>query len=139
MLGIGQKSMEFEVPGLPPAKNEALSMFNPDHRHAPRVRRLLAAAQGALVEQGDGTGFENVELGIKVTVTYSGGMTLCDLSNFLGGIADVLEDKGHRYNIEHLGALTAVSLYDNDRQLVDTRIARRRGDIDSYTVRLWTT
>jgi hypothetical protein len=44
---IGQ-ALSFRVPGLPPAKNEALSMLGAGHSHAPRVLELLRAAKDAL-------------------------------------------------------------------------------------------
>lgn len=44
--------VSFEVPGFPPAKNEALSMLGAGHSHAPRVRLLLEHAQQAAAAQG---------------------------------------------------------------------------------------
>jgi hypothetical protein len=41
----------FDVPGYPPAKNEALSMLGAGHGHAPRVRLLLEAARQACQSQ----------------------------------------------------------------------------------------
>lgn len=37
--------VSFDVPGFPPAKNEALSMLGAGHSHAPRVRLLLERAR----------------------------------------------------------------------------------------------
>jgi hypothetical protein len=64
--------------------------------------------------------------------------TLSDATNYLGGIADVLEAKGHRAAyIAHLGDLGNVAVYDNDSQLRDVRLVREDADSDGYTVRLW--
>jgi hypothetical protein len=61
-----------------------------------------------------------------------------DATNYLGGIADVLEEKGHRTGqLDHLGDLTAVALYDNDRQIEDVRYRWEEAPDPSYTVRLW--
>ncbi len=38
------REVSFTVAGLPPAKNEALSMLGVGHGHAERVRALLVAA-----------------------------------------------------------------------------------------------
>jgi hypothetical protein len=43
--------------------------------------------------------------------------TLGDTTNYLGGIADVLEDKSYRGSLGHLGELRRVSVYRNDRQI----------------------
>ena len=61
-----------------------------------------------------------------------------DATNYLGGIGDVLEQKGHRaMYITHLGELADVALYDNDRQLREVHFRQQDGQRDTYTVRLW--
>jgi hypothetical protein len=59
-----------------------------------------------------------------------------DVTNYLGGIADVLEDKPHRRNVQHLGDLAGVALYDNDRQFVEVTFRREMSETASYAVRL---
>jgi hypothetical protein len=50
--------ISFDVPGYPPLKGEALSVFNAAHGQAERIRTLLQAAQFACEERG----FAPVEL-----------------------------------------------------------------------------
>jgi hypothetical protein len=60
-----------------------------------------------------------------------------DGSNYLGGIGDVLENKTNRgVHVEHLGAPAAVSVYENDRQIIDWTYRRRHGNRDYSTVRI---
>lgn len=131
------KTFDFEIAGLPPAKSEAKSMLGEGHPHAPRVRALLSAAQDAMTSEGF-AGFGSAPLGIEVVLTTGGLRHTSDATNYLGGIADVLEAKSHRaMYVAHLGELGAVALFDNDRQLREVHYHQRDGDRDSYTVRLW--
>jgi hypothetical protein len=59
-----------------------------------------------------------------------------DATNYLGGVADVLEAKGRRGALEHLRELAAVALYENDRQIEDVYYLRV-GEPTGYTVRIW--
>ncbi len=59
-----------------------------------------------------------------------------DATNYLGGVADVLEAKGHRGRLDHLGPLAAVALYDNDRQIREVHFRHEPG-AEGYVVRLW--
>jgi hypothetical protein len=104
----------FDVPGYPPAKDGAQSIFGIGHDHSPRVRLLLAAAQRACREQAFVPLNENVALDV---VVHAPGQPPGDATNYLGGIGDVLEDKSPRSAIEHLGDLAAVQLFRNDRQI----------------------
>jgi hypothetical protein len=124
-----------EVDGLPPAKSEALSMLGPGHPDGPRVATLLEAARDSISEN-DFAGFGKRLIGLEV-VLYSAAEPRSDATNYLGGIGDVLESKGHRGNLEHLGDLVAVALYDNDRQIREVRFRPERSASDHYTVRLW--
>ena len=60
-----------------------------------------------------------------------------DVTNYLGGIADVLEEKGHRMALVHLGDLAQVAVYDNDRPLDEVRFRQQTGPRTGYTVRLY--
>jgi hypothetical protein len=44
-----------------------------------------------------------------------------DATNYLGGVADVLEDKKRRGDLAHLGELADFTLYGNDRQFHEVR------------------
>jgi hypothetical protein len=128
------KSIEFEVEGLPPAKSEAKSMLGISHPHEPRVRRLLEEALVAANEQ-EFPGFGDRLLALEVVLRCVG-RPPSDATNYLGGIADVLESKSHRGLLDHLGDLGSVDLYDNDRQLRDVRLRCEDASSASYTVRL---
>jgi hypothetical protein len=131
------KTISFDVAGLPPAKSEAKSMLSDGHPHATRVRALLAAAQEAAAADGF-AGFGAARLGIEVVLTTAPLDQTSDATNFLGGIGDVLEAKGHRaMYTAHLGELADVSLYDNDRQLREVHYSQKDGERGGYTVRLW--
>jgi hypothetical protein len=126
--GPGEKSaggITFDVPGYPPAKNEALSMLGAGHSHAPRVRLLLEAARQACESQS----FVPVDDGpvsLDVVLHCPAGQNPADATNYLGGIADVLEGKTHRGQLEQLGSLATVHLYGNDRQI--KRVSYREGE-----------
>jgi hypothetical protein len=105
--------IRLEVGGYPPAKNEAMSMLGAGHSHAPRVRRLLEAAR----EQADGASLGSGPIALEMTLRCPRDRNRSDATNYLGGVADVLESKGHRGLLEHLGDLALVQLYDNDRQI----------------------
>jgi hypothetical protein len=129
------QSLSFEVDGLPPAKSEAQSMLGARHPHAPRVLALLRAAAGAAADHG-GAHFGSARLGMEVVLTLVSDRP-SDLTNYAGGIADVLEEKGRRTAVDHLGELALVALYDNDRQLCDVRVREQPGPGTSYCVHLW--
>jgi hypothetical protein len=57
-----------------------------------------------------------------------------DATNYLGGIADVLEGKAHRGPLEHLGALATVRLYRNDRQIKQVNYREEESVDIGYTV-----
>jgi len=62
-----------------------------------------------------------------------------DATNFLGGIGDVLESKGHRGVLEHLGELSSIALYlyDNDRQIEEVHYRWEHSPEPSYTVHFY--
>lgn len=62
------------------------------------------------------------------------GQNPADATNYLGGIADVLEDKSHRGSLEHLGALATVRLYRNDRQVKQVADHEEQSAHVGYTV-----
>lgn len=120
-LATGEVSREItlSVKGAPPIKDGSLSIFRQGHDQEKRVRALLEAASRALKEQG----FEPIEeaaVSLEVVVQAQPGVLRGDATNYLGGIADVLEDKegkSLRTSIGHLGELANVWLYRNDRQI----------------------
>src|SRR6266849_7904436 len=128
--------IEFRVSGYPPAKGEALSMLGVGHSHAPRVRTLLEAARAQIAGQ-DFAGFGRGAIGLELTVSCPDDGNRSDATNYLGGIADVLENKSLRGAIEHLGELGQVTLYENDRQIEEVRYHWQEAVEPSYRIRLW--
>src|SRR5436309_2155653 len=107
--------ISFVVSGYPPAKSEALSMLGAGHKHARRVIRLLEAARETIERESFG-GFGSTPIGMEVVVRSLRDGSRSDATNFLGGIADVLESKSRRGELPHLGELRSTALYDNDIQ-----------------------
>lgn len=115
-------AIRLTVNGWPPAKSEALSLFSQKHRHHHRVRDLLAAAEEALGEpqweQWDPG--ERRPIGLDLVVVESAaGPPPSDATNYLGGVADVLQ---------------AASLYADDGQIREVRYSVERGDAPRYRV-----
>lgn len=139
-LELGEQPIEanagnqitFTVTGPPPIKGEALSIFNPAHGYTDRVRQLLEAARQACA----GSRFAPVDTApvSLAVVLHAPDRTPGDATNYLGGIADVLEHKAHRGTIDHLGVLMAVWLYRNDRQIKEVSYREVAADEVSYTV-----
>ena len=120
-----------EVRGNPPLKGEAISVFNPKHGQAERIRALLRAAQRACQEQG----FVPMDKG-SVALGVIARSPTGDAANIVGGIADVLEDKPSRHyrsSIDHLGDLAAVWLYRDDNQIKEITYREEPGEC-SYAV-----
>jgi hypothetical protein len=133
--------MTIEVAGVPPAKSEAKSILGTGHPHAPRVKTLLRAVQDTALAaelEMEPSNFGFARLALEVVVRMPAETSgRSDATNYLGGIADVLESKGHRGSLDHLGELQHVSLYANDSQLDDVRLRFEESDTQSYTVQLW--
>ncbi|MEW2376470.1 hypothetical protein AB0883_10240 [Micromonospora sp. NPDC047812] len=122
------------VQGLPPAKNEAKSMLASGHVYADRVSALLEAARDALGE-GQKPPFPDGPLTLDVSLE-SPTEPPSDATNYLGGVADVLEAKQHRGALEHLGDLASVALYGNDRQIQEVHYRWESAARTRYCVRL---
>jgi hypothetical protein len=131
------KELSFEVEGRPPAKNEAQSMLGERHSHAPRVIQLLETAmRGAAAASFPGFGAAPIGLALEVGCPRDRNRS--DATNYLGGVADVLEDKSRRGTLAHLGDLARFGLYDNDSQIEEVRYRWRDQERPSYRVRIWT-
>ncbi|MFV2020236.1 hypothetical protein [Micromonospora sp. LOL_023] len=129
-------ALAFDVPGLPPVKNQALSMFTAGSRQALRVRMLLTAACDAAQRTGWTPLTEPVAL--EVVVRRPHRHHLGDATNFLGGIGDVLQDK-HRVppgSVAHLGVLVDVALFVDDRQIQQISYREEPADEPSYRVKV---
>lgn len=129
--------LAFAVGGWPPAKSEALSMLGPNHPHAPRVRALLEAARAAMRQSG--WALAELPVGLDVVVSAPPDKDPWDATNYLGGIADVLQDKSRPFrglDLTHLGELRQVAVYRNDRQIRVVRYRHEPGYEASYAVRI---
>ena len=125
--------VSFHVDGYPPAKSEALSMLGAGHSHTARVRLLLEAARRAKARSG----LHEVLAGPVAleVVIHTGGDRPWDATNYLGGIADVLQDKAHHGPlVEHLGELAAVALYHDDRQITQVSYREEPRTTKGYVV-----
>lgn len=129
--------IQVEVSGYPPAKGEALSMLGASHSHAPRVRLLLEAARQAIEKGASPLG--DSPIGLELVLRCSRDRNRSDATNYLGGVADVLEGKAHRSGqLDHLDELARVALYDNDRQIEVINYSWQSALEPSFTVTLWT-
>jgi hypothetical protein len=126
----------FDVQGWPPIKNEAISMLAAAHPQRDRVRLLLEAAAAAA--RLTGWTAVSVDIALDVTVRTPTPRPPADATNYLGGIGDVLQDKTKPLNIDlsYLGALQAVGLYKNDRQICRISYRTEPGETPSYRVRI---
>ena len=124
MSGAGPREIRFEVPGLPPAKGEAKSMFAADHAHAQRVSDLLEAAGVAVARTGWITSTQPVMLTVELRAPSAD--LVWDATNYLGGIGDVLQAKGRLGEAVRLtlGPGGEVALFVDDRQIhaIDYRL-----------------
>lgn len=129
------REVTFSVDDWPPVKNEAKSLLAPGHTHARRVRHLLEGARQAVGDRPDAL-FGSRPIGLELTV-ISPEEPPADATNFLGGVGDVLEAKGRRGLLDHLGELATVGLYENDRHIHEVRYRWQPGPEVRYVVRLW--
>lgn len=105
--------MVIAVKGLPPAKGSKVSPLSPRHAHRERARALLQSVARLPLERRQlFRGPIAFELRLRSPVRRS-----WDATNYLGGVADVLESKYRRKNIGHLGELADIAVYVNDRQI----------------------
>jgi hypothetical protein len=91
-----RNEIAFTVRGWPPKKAEAKSLLAADHPHESLVRNLLTAARQAMELSGWETCRSEVALEL---VIHCPGRPAGDATNFLGGVADVLQDKTRTRNI----------------------------------------
>jgi hypothetical protein len=122
------------VDGYPPAKSEALSILGPNHGHADRVVRLLEAARSVLDSDPEAH-LGDAPLKMSVVVELPRGRR-SDATNYLGGIADVLQDKRARGGLPHLGEVAEVSLFYDDRQIEQIQFRFEHAKEPAYVVQL---
>jgi hypothetical protein len=110
-------------------------MLGAGHSHAPRVFELIRAAKEALQHSGfvpaDGS-----PVALDVVVHAPPGKDPWDVTNYLGGVADVLEEKSRRGTLDHLDELRHVWVYRNDRQIKEISYRQLEASDAYYTVRI---
>jgi hypothetical protein len=74
---------------------------------------------------------------LDVTLYAAPGSDPWDATNYLGGVADVLEVKDRRGPLAHLGALLDVAVYANDRQIRQIHYRQVDSSSTHYRVRVW--
>jgi hypothetical protein len=104
-------------------------VLSPNHPHRQRVIALLQAASEAIP-----AGFVPYRTAIDLSVVVSTPTTAPrgDATNFLGGIADVLQRK----QASDLGALADIAIYENDLQLRRLQYGQRASSDLGYEVRI---
>lgn len=117
----GPDAIELEVKGWPPKKSEAKSLFAADHPKADRVKALLRAARDAA--RRDRWSLVTGQVALELII-YCPGRPDGDATNFLGGVADVLQGTAPpNVDVTHLRDLAAIGLYTDDKQI--SRISYR--------------
>jgi predicted RNA-binding Zn ribbon-like protein len=121
-----------ELEGLPPAKG-VQAPLSATHRHINRTRSLLQAVRWLLP-----FGFTplSTSVGLQLTLRTPSARLAWDATNYLGGIADVLQRKS-RLELAHLGELATVAVYENDRLIREVRYQHERSDRVGYRLRIW--
>ena len=119
---------------MAPAKDGANSIFNRNHGNFRRVIDLRTK-----VEQALGNSLwsptEKRPVGLElVVVAESPDVIPGDATNYLGGVADVLQVNVSQ---SHLGELARATLYSDDSQIQEVRYSVERGDAPGYRVRVW--
>ncbi len=137
----GPAEVELTVEGLPPAKNTDLSSFGAGHSHYPRVVALLKAAAAVVGTPADERTPTVPVFGTAPVILeveqYGPTLPPGDSTNYVGGIADVLESKDRRTTtVAHLGVLARVALYDDDKQIQEFHYAWHLADKVGYSVRV---
>ena len=123
--------------GLPPKKNEAISLFSPKHGDRRSVLELLRMTEQAL-DKSEWNPTERRPVGLDLVVTAKEPDVIPgDATNYLGGVADVLQANRINADLTHLGHLAGVSLFHDDRQIQEVRYSFKGGDALGYRVRVW--
>jgi len=110
-------------------------MFGQSHPHRPRVLALLQATQSALRTEAWNS-LEKRPIGLEVVVVAPGTSPPSDATNFLGGVADVLQANRINADLSHLGEVASASLYHDDRQIQEVWYSVEAGDEPGYRVRV---
>lgn len=125
------------VKGLPPKKNEAISLFSPKHGDRRSVLELLRMTEQAL-DKSAWNPTERRPVGLELVVTAEKPDVIPgDATNYLGGVADVLQANRINADLTQLGDLAEVSLFHDDRQIRELRYSVKGSEKLGYGVRVW--
>jgi hypothetical protein len=127
--------ISFEVAGLPPIKNEAKPLLSAAHKQARQVRSLLEAARAA----ANSAGWKCVPGLVSLELIVRGnGRPPGDATNYLGGVADVLQATKDHVMIDfgYLGELRDVALYVNEGQTNRVGYSEEAAERTPYVVRV---
>ena len=108
-------------------------MFGEAHPHRSRVLALLLEAQAALTE-ARWNPVEEQPVGLELVVVGPTDSLPGDATNYLGGVADVLQATRVNASLSHLGSAASTSLYKDDRQIREVRYCIEDGNEFSYRV-----
>jgi hypothetical protein len=89
------REIRIRVEGRPPPKSQAKSLFAQGGRYERRVAALLEAARAEIARVAF-EGFGGAKIKLEVEVCTGTDEPPWDATNYLGGIADVLENKAKR-------------------------------------------
>ncbi len=124
------------VEGWPPKKNTAKSLFAEGHPDSLCVINLLRKAKQALGDS-EWNPTERRQIGLELVMAETPDGIPGDATNYLGGIADVLQANRTNADLLHLGDLAQASLYYDDSQIREVRYCVERGNIPGYRLRVW--
>jgi predicted RNA-binding Zn ribbon-like protein len=123
------EGLVIRVEGLPPAK-QLSPLLAPSHPHRSRVIALLEATREAL--SVDFAPFPGA-VALSLTLFTPDVLPPGDPTNFLGGVADVLQRKA---DVFALDALSDVMVYENDAQLRRIEFQQVPDDRTHYELRI---
>ena len=127
--------VKISVDGAPPLKNEAKSLLSEGHRKAPRVLALLEAVFAVV---GPDFAPYTGSVGLEVILWAPDDRDLGDATNYLGGIGDVLQTKDPKRNpMTHLGGLTTVAVFVDDRQVREVNYRHIIDPKPRYEIRVY--
>ncbi len=111
-------------------------MLGESHPHRPRVVALLEEAGRSMLS----TVWDSREarpIGLELVVVAPSQAPASDATNYLGGVADVLQANRVNAALAHLGETATTTLYADDRQIREVRYSVEEGATPRYYVRVW--
>ena len=124
------------VEGWPPKKNTAKSLFAERHPDARCVTNLLHKVKQAL-DDSEWNPTELRQIGLEIVLAEPPDGVPGDVTNYIGGIADVLQANRVNADLSHLEDLAQASLFYDDGQIREVQCRVARGDVPSYRLRVW--